>query len=136
MKKLINTLLISTTIIISISASCKREPFFPDFDHAGGYVIGKEYCKANADEDYWLVDLSFPLNTVTNYGDTITINGTLYKNMIKTKQLPLTFKEIGKNVSFNFHLSADKVETTGCTVSNAITFKLKNMNVLASFEIR
>ena len=136
MKKVIYILVFSTTVIIAISVSCKSEPFFPDFEHAGGYVIGKEFCKANADEDYWLVDLSFPLNTVTNYGDTITINGTLYKNMIKTKQLPSTFKEIGRKVSFDFHLSADKVESTGCAFSNAITYKLKNMEVLASFEIR
>lgn len=136
MKSLLNTLLISTIALISISSSCKRDPFYPNFDHAGGYVIGKEDCKANPSDDFWLIDLSYPLNTVTTYGDTITINGVRYTNMIKTTQLPTDLKTIGKKVSFDFHLSADKIETTGCTVSVPKTYKLKTMEVLAAGEIR
>ena len=136
MKKLFFSFLISTVALTFISSSCKRDPYYPDFDHAGGYVIGKETCKANPDNDYWLVDLSFPLNTVTTYGDTITIGGTFYTNMIKTTQLPASFKIIGKKVSFDFHLSSGKVETTGCTVATPITYRLKDMEVIASFEIR
>ena len=97
MKSLIKSLLISTTILIFVSSSCIKTPYYPDFDHAGGYVIGKETCNANPDYDYWLVDLSFPLNTVTTYGDTITIGGTFYTNMIKTTQLPASFKVVGNS---------------------------------------
>lgn len=136
MKSRIKSLLISAIAMISFSASCKREPFVPDFEHAGGFVIGKEICKTNPDEDYWLIDLSYPLNTVTIYGDTITIGGTFYTNMIKTTQLPTNFKVIGKKVSFDFHLSSSKVETTGCTVTTPIIYKLKDMQVIASGEIR
>lgn len=136
MKAIIKSLLISAIAIIFFSASCKREPFNPDFEHAGGFVIGKEICKTNPDSDYWLVDLSHPSNTVTTYGDTITISGIFYTNMIKTTQLPATFKVIGKKVSFDFHLSTSKVETTGCTVATPIIYKLKEMQVIASFEIR
>lgn len=136
MKSLLNTLLILTLVLISISSSCKREPFTPDFFHAGGFVIGKENCNADPNNDYWLVDLSFPLNTVTTYGDTITVNGTFYTNMIKTKELLNDFKVIGKKVSFDFYLSSNKVETTNCTIPNPVTYRLKDMDVIASFEIR
>ena len=136
MNSILKLLLISTIVITALAASCKREPFVPDFEHAGGFVIDKETCKANPDDDYWLVDLSYPLNTVTTYGDSITINGTFYTNMIKTTQLPANFKVIGKKVSFDFHLSNTKVETSGCSITNPTIYKLKEMQVIASFEIR
>jgi hypothetical protein len=136
MKSIIKSLLISAIAVVFFSASCNKTPYIPNFEHAGGFVIGKETCKTNPDDDYWLVDLSYPLNTVTTYGDTITIGGTFYTNMIKTTQLPATFKIIGKKVSFDFHLSSSKVETTGCTVATPIIYKLKEMQVIASGEIR
>jgi hypothetical protein len=137
MKNLFLSLLIFSFAITFRSVSCKREPFKPDFEHAGGYVIGKEICKANPDEDYWLIDLSHSGNRPgLNYGDTITINGVFYKNMIKTLQLRPQLKVIGKAVSFDFKLSSSKVQTTGCTVANPVIYSLKEMNVIASFEIR
>lgn len=136
MKSFITSLLISSLFSLIIAASCKREPYKPDFEHAGGFVIGKETCKSNPDTDYWLIDLSYSLNTVTTYGDTLTFNGIFYTNMVKTLQLPPSFKVIGKRVSFDFHLGSGKVETSGCTVANPVTVKLKEMQVLASFEIR
>jgi len=94
--------------------SCKRDPFKPNFEHAGGFVIGKEVCKANPEEDYWLIDLSYFTNLPDkSYGDTITINGVFYSHMIKTKQLLTEFKQPGKKVSFHFHLSSAKVQTSG-----------------------
>ena len=56
--------------------------------------------------------------------------------MIKTKQLLPEFKQAGKKVSFDFHLSSSKVQTSGCTVVNPITYNLKEMSVIASGEIR
>lgn len=137
MKLLLSSFLISGLLLVLSSMSCKREPFKPNFEHAGGYVIGKETCKANPDEDYWLIDLSYFSNLPDkNYGDTITINGIFYSYMIKTKQLLTEFKQPGKKVSFDFHLSPAKVQTTGCTVANPVTYDLKEMDVIATFEIR
>lgn len=100
-------------------------------------MITKETCKTNPNDDQWLVDLSYPLQSPNlNYGDTITIAGVFYQHMIKTAQLLPELKVIGKAVSFDFTLSASKVQTANCTVSSPNTFFLKEMNVIASFEIR
>jgi hypothetical protein len=131
MKAINKHISITLCSLFIILHACKREPFKPDFEHAAGYVIKKEICKSNADEDYWLVDLSYPLNTVTNYGDTITIDGRFYTNMIKSTKLPASFKEIGKQVSFDFYLSNTKIETTGCTVANPVTYNLKEIQIKA-----
>ena len=136
MKQLIQSLSILAIIIISMAASCRREPFKPDFEHAGGYVIGKETCKSNPDSDYWLIDLSHPSNVLTTYGDTITVDGVFYTNMVKTAELPVALKTVGKKVSFDFKLSNGKVETTGCTVPVPVTYKRKEMKIIASFIIR
>src|SRR5690606_7887913 len=116
--------------------SCRREPFKPDFEHAGGYVIGKETCKSNPYSDYWLIDLSHPANVVTTFADTITVDGVFYTNMVKTAELPVTLKTVGKKVSFDFKLSNGKVETTECTVPVPVTYNLKEMKIIASFIIR
>ena len=136
MKQFIQSLSILSIIIISMAASCRREPYKPDFEHAGGYVIGKETCKSNPDSDYWLIDLSHPANVVTTYGDTITVEGISYTNMIKTTELSPALKTVGKKVSFDFRLSRSKVSTTGCTSPYPITYNLKEMQIIAQGEIR
>lgn len=136
MKLLSFSLLISATLLILSSSSCKRDPYKPDFDHAGGYVIGKEVCKADTALDYWLIDLSIDYTASNTFGDTIIINGTTYNHMVKTTGLLPQFHVVGKKISFDCRFSASKVQTTGCTVANSITYNLKDMNVLASGEIR
>ncbi|MBX9783278.1 MAG: hypothetical protein K2X48_08300 [Chitinophagaceae bacterium] len=137
MKNLFLSLLIFSLAITLCSNGCKRAPFKPNYEMAGGYVIGKEVCKANPDEDYWLIDLSSNGNRPgLNYGDTITINGVFYKHMIKTLQLVPQFKIPGKKVSFHFNLSSTKVQTTSCTVANPVIYNLKEMTVIATFEVR
>lgn len=136
MKHLFSSLLISGLFIILSSSSCKRDPYKPDFDHAGGYVIGKEVCKADTAQDYWLVDLSLDYTASNTFGDTITVNGIIYNHMVKTTGLLPQFHVIGKKISFDCRFSASKVQTTGCTVASPITYNLKDMTVLASGEIR
>lgn len=137
MKSLLFSLLLFTLFLTLISSSCKREPYKPDFEQARSYVIGKEICKSIPSEDFWLIDFSEDLNRPNlNYGDTITINGILYKHMVKTKQLAPQFQLVGKRVSFDFRLSNTMVQTTGCTIANPIIYSLKEMTVIASFEIR
>lgn len=135
MKPILLSFIILILTLPLFSISCKKEPFYPNFKHAGGYIIGKEICNLNPDDDYWLIDLSSVDNPLTFiYGDSITINGILYKHMVKTKQLVFDFRIIGKKVSFDFHLSNNKLISTGCAVLNPITFNLKEMYVLASFN--
>jgi hypothetical protein len=136
MKSLFFSLLFFSLFLTFLSSSCKRDPYIPDFDHAGGYVIGKEVCKADTAQDNWLIDLSIDYSAANTFGDTITINGTTYNHMVKTTQLLPQFHVIGKRVAFDCHFSSSKVQTTGCTISNPITYNLKEMTVLSTGEIR
>ena len=129
--------IIAFIFILTGLSSCMHGNDTMDFDHAGGYVIGKETCNADTTKDYWLIDLSYVYNPPGyHYGDSITINGILYTHMIKTKQLLPVLQIIGKKVSFDFHISAAKLTTTGCTVANPVTYNLKTIEVINSFEIR
>jgi hypothetical protein len=117
--------------------ACKRDPYKPNFEHAGGYVIGKEICMLNPDDDEWLIDLSYNFNPPNlNYGDTLTIDGVKYEHMVKTKQLPIQFRVVGKAVSFDFTLSTSAIESTNCSVTTPRVYRLKEMSVIASGEIR
>lgn len=114
---------------------CKTEPFRPDFENAGGYVIAKETCNVDTSQDFWLIDLSiFPLPN--NYGDSLTLNGLTYRHVVKTVGLAAQFKFIGARVGFDFHLSTSRVRTVYCNVANPDTYLLKEMNIISQAEIR
>ena len=115
--------------------SCKTEPFKPNFENAGGYVIGKETCNVDTSQDFWLIDLSiFPLPN--NYGDSLTLNGIKYGHVVKTVGLAPQFKFIGARVGFDFNLSTSPMQATNCNVTNPDTYLLKEMNVINQAEIR
>lgn len=123
-------------IIISILiTACNSRNLKPNFEAAGGYVIGKENCKTDTTQDYWLIDFSiYPL--ANNYGATIIFNGITYKNVVKTIGLAPQFKVIGSRVGFDFHLASSSIQTLNCAVANPITFDLKEMQILRQAEIR
>src|SRR5215208_784156 len=113
---------------------CKNKPFKPDFENAGGYVIGKEVCNTDTSQDYWLIDLSiFPLQN--SYGDSLLLNGITYTHVVKTTGLASQFKIVGTRVDFDFHLSSFPVQTVNCNVTPA-TYLLKEMQVLRQSELR
>ena len=123
--------------LFTLSSSCRKDPYVPNYDHAGGFVIAKETCSAtDPDNDYWLVDLSVNYTATNTFGDTMTYNGIFYEHMIKTKGLVPQFKIAGKKLSFDCHFSTNKVATSGCTVGIPITYNLKEMQVINSGEIR
>lgn len=114
--------------------ACKNKPFKPDFENAGGYVIGKEQCNTDTTLDYWLIDLSiFPLQN--SYGDSLILNGITYRHVVKTTGLASQFKIIGTRVDFDFHLSSSLIQTVNCNVTPA-TYLLKEMQVLRQSELR
>jgi hypothetical protein len=120
---------------ILISYSCKREPYKPSFDLAGGTVVGKETCKADTSKDYWLIDLNINYTSENNFGDTLTINGVTYNHLVKTTQLLPEFMVIGTRVSFDCNFSSSKILTTDCNVQNPITYELKEMIVIRTFKV-
>jgi hypothetical protein len=136
MKHLTSKVFITFTIVLLLSISCERGAFIPDYTNTGGFVIGREICKADEAEDYWLVDLTYYPNTPP-YGDTLTINGTTYINVVKVKTLASRLKQIGMRVSFDFKtITPNAITTTGCTVSNPVTYNLKELFVINQGEIR
>jgi len=129
------------TLLLAVLATnlcfiyCNRKNPKPNFETAGGYVIGKEKCKADTTQDYWLIDLSiYP--SPSNYGDTLTLNGIACNNAVKTNQLFPQFKFIGARVGFDFYISPSPLQTVNCTLSNPTTFLLKKIEILRQAEIR
>jgi hypothetical protein len=119
-----------------LCSTCKRQPFIPDYTNTGGFVIGRETCNTNDAEDYWLVDLTYYPNT-PQYGDTFSLNGITYTNVVKVKGLDQRLKQIGMRVSFDFKtVTPNKIETTGCSIANPVTYKLKELFIIYQFEIR
>jgi len=114
--------------------SCKEGALELPFENAGGYVIGNEQCRMDTTQEYWLVDLSiFP--KPCPYGDTLWLDGSLYKNVVKTTGLAPQFRFEGAKVGFDFYLSATPVNST-CDLPNPRTFRLKEMQVLNQAEVR
>lgn len=115
--------------------SCNSRFPDPNFENAGGYVIGKERCNTDTTKDYWLIDFSIaPLPN--NYGDSLLLNGTTYRHVVKTTGIAAQFKFIGAKVDFDFRLSISPVQTINCNVANPLTYLLKEMQVLSQAEIR
>lgn len=101
-----------------------------------GTVIGKEICNKDETKDYWLI--SFDYGTYNPaVGDTLTLNGVLYTNVLKTKGLDERLKKVGLNVSIDYDsISTNEIITTGCDVANTVTYQLKEVTILNQFEIR
>jgi len=122
------------SFILLMLPACKKPPYYPPYKNVKGFVIGKETCTGNPEEEYWLVDLTFRANT-PQYGDTLLLSGITFTNVVKTKGLR-DLKEVGRRVSIDFDtITSTKVETTGCTVSNPVTYKLKEIFVINLGEI-
>lgn len=125
-----------TIISILFLFACRKDPAKVDYLNVGGYVIGKETCKGNDADEYWLLDLTVYTNT-PQYGDNLTLNGTSYTNVIKLKGLDQRLRVMGMKVSIDFKtISPDKIITTSCTVSSPITYNLKELFIINQFEIR
>ncbi|MFN3795704.1 MAG: hypothetical protein ACK4RX_13680 [Chitinophagaceae bacterium] len=136
MKDLLNKCLAIFAVILTLFISCKKRPFIPDYTNTGGFVIGRETCKTNETEDYWLIDLTCYSNT-PQYGDTLILSGITYTNVVKVKTLDPRLKQIGMKVSFDFKtITSNKVITSGCSVANPITYDLKELFIINQFEIR
>jgi len=136
MKQKLSKYIFISTVMVSLFLSCKKRPFIPDYTNTGGFVIGRETCKTNETEDYWLVDLTFYPNT-PQYGDTLILSGITYTNVVKVKTLDQRLKQIGMTVSFDFKtVTPNKVITSGCNVATPVTYDLKELFIINQGEIR
>lgn len=126
-----------TALLFFTYAACNRHPDdFYDYRNVKGYVIGKETCHTDETKDYWLIDLTY-LSDAPQYGDTLSLNGATYTNVIKTKDLDTRLKELGMKVSLDYKsITPNKAETTGCDVANPVTYRLKELTIENQGEIR
>lgn len=93
-----------------------------------GTVIGKETCKTDASQDYWLIELE--PSEDSSIGDAATFGGKNYNHLVKTRNLKTDAKVIGKKFVFEYVDFNDiKVETTGCQVANPITLTIHELFV-------
>lgn len=121
--------------LLFINAACgKLGPYMVDRKLAIGYVIGKEFCHTDETKDYWLIDLTY-LQDAPQYGDTLVLNGIKYVNVVKTKDLLERFKKINMKVHVQFKvISENKMETTGCSIANSVTYNLKELFIIDQGE--
>lgn len=119
-------------VVLLIACNNKR-PFKPDYNNIGGVVIGKEICNSDPNQDYWLIDFA----NSSKVGDTLVLNGITYTNVLKVKGLDQRLKEIGTKVSIDYRtITPTKVITTACTVTNSLTYSLKEIFIIYQSEIR
>jgi hypothetical protein len=125
----------SLPCLIFLSSCNNKQPYKPDYSNIGGYVIGKENCNTDESNDYWLLDFTFYPNS-PQIGDTLTLNGILYTNVLKVKGLDPRFKQIGFRVSIDYKDISDRKYTSGCTVGTPIVYFLKEIFIIDQGEIR
>ncbi len=134
--KFLNSFIIPASAFCFIFYSCNKYPLKVDYSNIGGYVIGNETCSADSTNDYWL--LSFTIYSDSpQIGDTLTLNGITYNNVLKVKGLAPRLQKIGAKVSIDYKkVSSNKIITTDCTVSSPEVYALKEIYIINVFEIR
>jgi hypothetical protein len=121
---------------IFIYSSCNKQPYEPPYNTAIGYVIGKEVCNTDVSKDYWLINIISSSSVQQQYGDTLTLNGVKYSNVIKTIGVTNNLKIVGQKVGLDFNISTSQIITTGCSVSIPITYQLKEATIINIAEAR
>jgi hypothetical protein len=127
----------SFVFLLFIISSCNnKQPFKPDYKNIAGTVIEKENCNVDEADDYWIIDFTFYPDS-PQIGDTLVLNGITYTNVLKVKGLDKRLQKIGMNVSIDYKtISPNKIQTSGCTVTNPITYSLKELFIINQGEIR
>jgi hypothetical protein len=126
-------ILVLPVFVLLLSESCNnKHPYKPSYDTAVGYVIGKETCNADTANDYWLIDVFSSSSVRQQYGDTLTLNGIKYTNLIKVSGLAEQLKKTGQKVGFDFNLADKATLSSNCTVSTPKVYQLKLAGIIRS----
>lgn len=134
--KFLNFFILFLTAFYFILSSCNnKRPFKPDYSNIGGYVIGKETCDTNEANNYWLLDCTVYPNS-PQIGDTLTLNGLTYTNVLKVNGLDPRLKRVGMRVSIDYKKVSGKELTSGCTVTSPVVYFLKEIFIINQGEIR
>lgn len=130
-------ILLNLALILPVISSCNnKEPYDPPYENIGGYVIGSEACSNNSQTDYWVLDFTV-YDDSPKIGDTLVIDGITYTNVLKVRGLDERLQQPGVAVSIDYNkVSSTKVITTGCTISNPVTYNVKELFIINQGEIR
>jgi len=121
--------------------------FFPSCNNKGngvlidekslsGYVIGREICHNNAGLDSWIVDFTF-MNDQPQVGDTLTIQGVTYTNVVRVKGLDRKLQQPGLPIRVDYKvMTSAPVVPTDCNNPDANVYNLKELTIIFQFEIR
>lgn len=109
---------------------CKKQPYKNDKPTMSGYVIGRENCISDESKDFWLIDFTYFPNT-EQVGDSITLNGRLFSNVLKLKLSDSAYRIIDKSISVEYTNILPANLTTPCEIANQTLFNLKEMIPLA-----
>jgi hypothetical protein len=119
-----------------LGISCNKLPYPVDYLTLYGFVIGKENCRADENQDYWLVDCTYRASS-PQIGDTLVYDGSIYTNVIKLKGLSEGLKKIGLPVVIDYRtITSRRVFTIDCQVALPKTYNLKEVTILNQGEIR
>lgn len=123
--------------ILLLSCNNKGDGFInPGEKTLAGYVISRETCHNNPDLDSWLIDFSF-MNNQELVGDTLTIQGITYTNVVKVKGLTSKFQQQGFPVRVYYKQITDgPVVPTDCDRPDAEVYNLKELIIIHQSEQR
>ncbi len=116
-------------LIIIFLSNCKGD-FKVPYPEEKGIVLGKEICQQDVTKDYWLI------NFEKGYGDTLTYNGVLYNNVVKTNQLDPLLKKKGIRVFLGFTISPNKETSLACAQIPSETYLLRTLELYLQAEQR
>lgn len=123
-------------MLFFLNVSCNKPPYSPPYLVGVGYVIAKETCKNDDLKEYWLIEIQSVATATQQYGDSLTIGGIKYTNVVKSTGLADTLKRIGRKIGFYFTVSPAAVTTNGCIAVNPITYQLREAFIVSSAEAR
>lgn len=117
--------------------SCNRQGAYISHEKTLlGYVIGREVCHLGSEKDFWLIDFTYQ-NNQPLVGDTITINGELYRNVLKMKGLRPGAQQRGFPIAIDYEIISDSlVISRDCDRADAEVYPLKEIFAIRQEELR
>lgn len=129
MKSLSGTNILLAGLLLILS--CRKPPYKVDTMFIDGYVIGKETCHTDPEQDYWLIDCTKYPEFTPRVGDTIVVDNETYTNVIKVKGLAADLQQLGESVYIEYKkISTSRIVTTGCEVASPITYTLREIFII------
>jgi hypothetical protein len=92
-------------------------------------VIDQEFCYADSARNAWLISLS-NFSSQENLGDSVNIYGDIFPHVVRTFNLPDTFKRVGIMIGVGFNISETAALLQDCTADSPKTFSLRSADII------